>query len=256
MQERFEIINRRGQRIVGVVDHVENAKGVVVVMHGLGGYKEQPHLEAVTRLYQQYGYIAVRPDATHALGESDGSTMGYRATTHVHDLEDVLTWVRKQVWCVGKVHLAGHSMGGFSVNLYAQNFSEHIGSVASLSSTLSGEVFRNQYQGNFDEWQQNGFYVRPSRTRPGAVKKISWEFVEDLDKYDVLVGAQKMTMPVLVLVGDEDHGVSPLDQKRFSELIAGPSVFHLLDATDHNYKNEGSLNALLVVLEEWIKNCL
>ena len=255
MKRRFEIKNRRGQKIVGVVEVVENAKGVVIVMHGSGGFQEQPHLELISDLYQAEGYAVVRFDGTSSLGESEGEMIDFRVTTYLHDLEDLVDWVKKQEWFMGGLHFAGHSIGGLCANIYAQNHPRAVASVVSLSSTLSGAIYRKQTSHNLDAWKACGYRESTSKSKPGHIKRYAWELIEDLDKYDVLEGASKMTMPVLVVVGDEDRGVSPEDQERFCERIAGPSVFYKFKKTDHNYQNEGSLEQLFKVLHDWV-SCL
>lgn len=42
------IQNRKGQNVVVLVEEVKNSKGLAFIMHGLGGFKEQTHLQAMT----------------------------------------------------------------------------------------------------------------------------------------------------------------------------------------------------------------
>lgn len=42
--EKVKIKNRKGQKIAVVVEKLEEQKGLAFVMHGLGGFKEQPHI--------------------------------------------------------------------------------------------------------------------------------------------------------------------------------------------------------------------
>ena len=50
MQKVF-IKNRKGLKISVLVETAENQKGLAFVMHGLGGFKEQAHLEMIADLF-------------------------------------------------------------------------------------------------------------------------------------------------------------------------------------------------------------
>lgn len=42
--EKLFIKNRKNKNIAVVIDETENSKGLAFVMHGLSGFKEQPHM--------------------------------------------------------------------------------------------------------------------------------------------------------------------------------------------------------------------
>ena len=54
------INNRKGQKVAVVVEGEENKKGLAFVIHGLGGFKEQPHVQAMTEAFLENGCTAVR----------------------------------------------------------------------------------------------------------------------------------------------------------------------------------------------------
>lgn len=50
------IYNRNGQKVVVLLDEAVNPKGLAFVMHGLGGFKEQPHIQAMALSFRRWLY--------------------------------------------------------------------------------------------------------------------------------------------------------------------------------------------------------
>ena len=69
---KIVIKNRKEQDISVILEEVKNSKGLVFVMHGLGGFKEQAHIETFAGAFKEKGYTVVRFDKTNTFGESDG----------------------------------------------------------------------------------------------------------------------------------------------------------------------------------------
>ena len=56
-------------------------------MHGLGGFKEQPHIETFAESFFELDYTVIRFDTTNTFGESEGN---YENATVTNYLEDFL----------------------------------------------------------------------------------------------------------------------------------------------------------------------
>jgi predicted alpha/beta-fold hydrolase len=84
---KYAIHNRKGQKIVTVI---ENEKGsrLAIVMHGLGGHKDQPEIRTFAEAYLDEGFTVVTFDTTHSYGESDGKYEDATTTNYYTDLED------------------------------------------------------------------------------------------------------------------------------------------------------------------------
>jgi len=96
MQEKTFIKNRKDQKIAVLIEKPEHPKGLVFVMHGLSGFKEQPHIEAYANAFFENGYTAIRFDTTNTFGESDGNYEDATTTNYYEDLEDVINWAKSQ----------------------------------------------------------------------------------------------------------------------------------------------------------------
>ena len=106
------IKNRKGQKIAVLVEQQKNQKGLAFVMHGLGGFKEQPHIQVFAEAFLDNGYTVVRFDTTNTFGESDGNYEEATTTNYYEDLEDVIEWAKSQSWYEESFCLSGHSLGG------------------------------------------------------------------------------------------------------------------------------------------------
>jgi alpha/beta superfamily hydrolase len=63
-----EIIkNKKDQRIAVIVDMTKNQAGLAFVMHGLGGFKEQVHIETFANAFKENHYTVVRFDTTYQM---------------------------------------------------------------------------------------------------------------------------------------------------------------------------------------------
>jgi alpha/beta superfamily hydrolase len=90
------IKNRKDQDISIIIEKAKNPKGLIFVMHGLGGFKEQAHVETFSKAFRDNDYTVVRFDTTNTFGESDGNYADASITNYYEDLEDVIEWSKNQ----------------------------------------------------------------------------------------------------------------------------------------------------------------
>ncbi|MBL7057701.1 alpha/beta fold hydrolase, partial [Candidatus Woesearchaeota archaeon] len=127
------IENNNGEKICVLVEKNENSKGLVFVAHGLGGYKEQPHIRAFIEAFLEEEFCAVSFDARRGLGESEGTMEFADATSYIEDLEEVIDWAKKQTFYQEPFFMTGHSIGSLSIGLYAENYPEEVKAIAPIS---------------------------------------------------------------------------------------------------------------------------
>ena len=255
------IKNRKGQKISVLVEEVENQKGLVFIMHGLGGFKEQPHIQTFADVFKENSYTTVRFDAANTIGESEGNFENATATNHYEDLEDVIKWAKTQDWYQEPFCLAGHSLGGLCAALYAARHPNEVKALAPISTSISGKMFLEAFSEK-EECDRTGWWTRKSTSKPDVVLKLNWNnFVDDLLKYDLLEVAHKLTMPVLLVVGENDHGTPPEHQRQLLDRISGPKELHIIKGASHTFRKENDFRAynkenlkeIKKILDNWIK---
>jgi pimeloyl-ACP methyl ester carboxylesterase len=252
--EKFFIKNRKGQKIVVLVERAEPQRGLAFVMHGLGGFKEQPHIQAIADTFRENGYTAVRFDTTNTLGESDGQYEDATTTNYYEDLEDVIAWTSSQPWYREPFCLAGHSLGGICTALYAERHPEKVKALAPISTVVSGKLSCEapRAKRENEEWEKIGWRVTMSDSKPGVVKRLKWSHIEDRMKYDLLPEVAKLTMPVLLVVGEHDGNTPPEHQKILYDVLPGPKEMHIIKGAPHTFQDSEHLKEIKGIFVAWL----
>ena len=99
---------------------VSPAKGTIILLHGLGGWKEQPLIVIVADELYKSGYNVVTFDAADGAKGPDADFAHSTVTGFLEDLDDVVGHVTNADWFVGPLLLAGHSLGGTVALHYAR----------------------------------------------------------------------------------------------------------------------------------------
>jgi len=253
------IKNRKNQKLVLLVDVSPNQKGLAFVMHGLGGFKEQAHIKAFADAFKEEGLTVVSFDTTNTLGsgESEGKYEDATTTNYYEDLEDVIKWVKNKSWYQEPFWLAGHSLGGISIVLFAEKYPQKVKALAPISTVVSGKISFDspKYRGNdiLKKWKETAWRIEESKSQPGIIKKLKWSHMEDRLKYDVLPDAQKLKMPVLLIVGDQDDSTPPEHQKMLFGRLPGKKEIHIIKGAPHTFYEENHLSEIKRIFKKWIE---
>ena len=97
-----------------------------------------------------------------------------------------------------------------------------------------------------------------SKSIPGLIKRLKWvPFKEDIVKYDLLKEADKLTMPVLIIVGDKDKSTPLEHQKILFEHIPGDKKeLHVIEGAPHTFRDKEQLKEIKKIMKEWIRKWL
>ena len=258
--EKISIQNRKGQKVVVVVDGTEHQRGLVFLAHGLGSSKDSPRLKIIAESFLEKGFTAVRFDTTNTFGESDGNYEDSTFTTYYEDLEDVIEWARAQEWYQEPFVLVGSSFGGKSTTYYAENYPERVLALVPLATGISGalriEARERREAGRIQQWKESGWKEEKSSSYPERVYRMPWSHMEDDLKYDTLRGAHKLTMPTLFIVGDKDE-TTPQDhiQKLYDAVPAGKKEMHVVAGMGHVFGEE-FFPEVKKIYSDWIDTIL
>ena len=238
-----------------LVEGEENKRGLAFVMHGLGGFKEQPHIQAMTEALLENGYTVVRFDTTNTFGESDGKYEDATITNYYEDLEDVIRWAENQKWYKEPFIMAGHSLGGICTALFAEKYPEKIKGLAPIATVVSGKLSleTDKHRGIVEDWKRTGWLEEKSISKPGVLKRLRWSHMEDRLKYDLLQAVNKLTMPILMVVGSKDPATPPEHQKILFDALPGPKEFHAIKGSGHSFRKDNERKELKKIFYDWIK---
>ena len=253
--EKIFIKNRHDQKIAVVVEKPEKPIGLAFVMHGLGGFKEQPHIRTFIQSFLDNNYIVVSFDTTNSFGESEGSYADATITNYYKDLEDVINWSKSQNWYQEPFILCGHSLGAICSALYAENYPHEVKALMPISTVVSGKLsFEVRKPEEMEDWKKTGWRTTVGYSS-GIVKKLKWSHMEDRLKYDLLEKADKLTMPTLLIVGELDDGC-PLEHQEilFNALPATKKELHIIKGAPHTFKEPEHLKEIYQIMDSWLKS--
>ncbi|PWB38283.1 MAG: hypothetical protein C3F02_04740 [Parcubacteria group bacterium] len=251
--EKIFIKNRGNKKIAVLLNIVEDAKGLVFIMHGLGGFKEQKHIAAVARAFNENNFNVVRFDTTHTLGQSEGSYEDANITNYYEDLEDVINWADQQKWFVKPFALVGHSLGGFCVSYYAEKYPDNVSMLAPLGTVLAGRLtIEARDHKEVAEWRRTGYQVRPSSSKPGVIKKLKWnQYEADTVKYDLRPKLSVIKIPTLFVLGENDFLTE--NNRIYFDALSGKKEWHIVKGADHTFKRDHEIEELYQIVFRWIK---
>lgn len=260
--EKIILKNRKGQNVVGVLEKpTGEVRGTCVVQHGYSGFKEEDHIQIMKDAFLEKGFITFNFDTTNSFNESDGEFIDGTLGLHYEDLEDVVKWTQKQEWFKKPLAITGHSMGGYSVARYAEEYPNEIDLLVSVAPVVSGKLSFEAHDrfnpGDLEEWKEIKVKETTSSSRPGVVKKMTWESMEERLNHDLLPSADKLTMPTLIIVGSEDQSCPPDHVKKFFDAIPGENKsYEVVENAPHTYREDKDLNIVKSVITSWLQSHL
>jgi pimeloyl-ACP methyl ester carboxylesterase len=251
------IKNRNGKTVVILAEHIANPNGLAFVMHGLGGSKDQKHIEMFAKAFTDKNISVVRFDTTNSFGESDGNYEDATATNYLEDLEDVIKWASSKPWYKEPFWLAGHSLGGMCISLYAEANPNKVKGLAPISASISGKLIISSSKNAhlLEEWERTGWRVETKSD--GRTKRLKWSHVADRMKYDITKKANKLSMPVLMIVGSEDTS-TPIEHEKilYNSIPEGQKEFHIIDGAPHTFTEKHHLAEVYTLFDQWIEDKL
>jgi dipeptidyl aminopeptidase/acylaminoacyl peptidase len=255
----MKIQNRKNQNIAILLEKAENQKGLAFVMHGLGGFKEQDHIQVFADAFKDKGFTVVRFDTTNTLGESDGKYEDATITNYYEDLEDVISWASKQDWYQEPFCLSGHSLGGICTALYAEKFPDKVLAVAPISPVVSGqlsfEASKKYETKDLEEWEKTGWLIQESNSKKEVTKKLKWSHMADRLKYDLIPNVAKLTMPVLLIVGENDTSTPPEHiEVLYNAIVGDKKELHIIKNAPHTFRDKEHLNEIKKLFLSWIES--
>ncbi|MBR6478029.1 MAG: alpha/beta fold hydrolase, partial [Lachnospiraceae bacterium] len=132
IMDRYEFQSNKGQVIAAYFYHREgmNAKGVVIMAHGIGGGGHNPYMESAN-CFTENGYYVFAFDATGNDNSEGKSVKGL--PQGVIDLDNAISYVEKSALFEGlPILLFGHSWGGYCVTSVLNEHPE-VAAVCSVS---------------------------------------------------------------------------------------------------------------------------
>lgn len=231
---------------------------LAIVQHGYSGSMDQPHIRAIAETFRRHGFPTLSLDATHSFNASDGNLEDSSILTHLHDLEDCIGWAKGQTWYREPFALAGQSLGGYTVLHYAEEHPEEISLLFPCSAVTTGKKLAEAFERNlpgtiFSDWKNKGFQEIESWDGSGKRGRRPFSWLTGMAGYDAYENIEKLTMPVLMVVGSNDIPTPPDHQLMFYNLLPEPKEMHIIPGSDHSFSEAPHREKMAEILGKWIE---
>ena len=101
-------------------------------------------------------------------------------------------------------------------------------------------------------WEESGWRIEESSSVPGRIRRLPWSHMVDRLKYDVIVEADKLTMPVLLIVGGADDTTPYEHQELFYRALKTKKELHAIEKANHVFTEEKQLLEIKRLISKWI----
>ena len=231
----FWIKNSRGEPLYLQVAGAEDTgnRKLAIIQHGLASNMEHPAVQTAKKAFLDNGYVVVTFDARYSLGKSGNDVSKVRLQTFEEDLKMVVDWAGKQKFYHEPFALAGHSLGGASVLVYAAGHPEQAGILIPITPVVSGQRWEDFCLSRLSfcrDWKKDGFYTYED-------EQISYQTVETAKSYDALRLGDKLKAKVLLIAAEKDNVVNPGDVADLYEALQTSKRLAVVPESGHNFES-------------------
>lgn len=205
---------------------VEAVLPLVILVHGLTGHMEEPHLVGIAKALNEHGYAVLRAEL-YGHGKSGGTLRDHTILHWILEMNDVIRYARGLDW-VSDLYLAGHSAGGLTAMFSGAMMEDHLKALILLAPALcipedakAGKLLWTGYDPENipEEFEFEGHSISSSYLRTASLLPVA-------DAMDAFAG------PVLVVHGDADEQVPFECGVQAAEGYAS-STFAVIPGDDH-----------------------
>ena len=224
-------------------------KPVAILMHGFGGNRRGPLLDAIFDKLSSEGIGVIRFDFD-GCGESDGEFVDMTVPKEIGDAHAVYSYVKELPW-VSKIYLIGHSQGGVVASMTAGDLgTKALGGLALLApaAVLREDAIRGTNHGaNYNSLDPPAFVPLDSGLKLGRDYIVT---AQTLPIYNTASGYQG---PVLMIHGTSDIVVPYTYSLRYNDIYRNGSV-RLIKGVDHIFK--GYEKEAADIIGDYFMNCV
>ena len=182
-----------------------------IVVHGLTGHMEEPHLCAVSETMNDLGIATLRVEL-YGHGQSDGAFEDHDLAKWLHNL-DTVTDYAKSLDFVTDLYLCGHSQGGLAVVIQAGRRPEEYKAILPLAPALMIPRLAKQFP---EDEIPDCFYFHEQRIAQGYILANR--------ALDVDAAIRNYHGPVLLVQGMADTTIVPQDTVDAAKVYANATL--------------------------------
>lgn len=190
------------------------------------------------------GFAVLRFDFT-GLGASEGEFSDTNFSTNVDDLVSAADYLRREF--EAPALLIGHSLGGAAALVAAARIPE-VKAVAVIGAPAEASHAAHQFGDKREEIVREGAAEASLAGRPFTIKK---QFLDDIERADVLGAVSKLARPILILHAPLDETVGAGNASRLFMAAKHPKSFVSLAAADHLLSDPADARYAAGIIAAW-----
>lgn len=198
----------------------------------------------IARALRDHGFAVLRFDFT-GLGASEGEFGDTNFTSNVEDLVSAADYLRRDF--EAPAILIGHSLGGAAAIVAALKIPE-IKGVAVIGAPAEAAHVAKHFGDKREEIEREGEALTPLAGRHFTIRK---QFLDDIERADVLGAAARLARPLLILHAPLDATVGVDNASRLFVAAKHPKSFISLDRADHLLSNAADARYAADVIAAW-----
>ena len=249
MEEALTFHDRHGHNVAAILNAPDKpTTGVAVLCHGFLSGKDSTTNKTLTRLLNEQGLATFRFDF-FGQGNSDGPFEEITTTLAIAHTEAALDLVASKGY--DRIGLVGSSFGGLVAILTAAQHSD----LACLALKCPVVDFAEELRLKFGpkeltRWQATdkipNIMGGPERVR------LRYGFYEDCLKQIAYGPAERITVPTLIVQGEQDECVPLHQSRRLHDALGGPKRLDLLPGADHQFTRGEDFRQMTTSISEWL----
>jgi pimeloyl-ACP methyl ester carboxylesterase len=249
MEEPLTIHDAHGHGIAAILSTPDKpTKYLAVLCHGFLSGKNSTTNRTLTRLLNDQGIATFRFDF-FGQGESDGPFEEITTTLSVHQTETALDLVIARGY--DRIGLVGSSFGGLIAILTTARRRD----IACLALKCPVVDFAEELRLKFGpeellQWQVTDTIPNimggPDRVR------LRYAFYEDCLRQIAYGPAERITVPTLIVQGEQDECVPLHQSQRLGDALGGPRRLDLLPGADHQFTRGEDFRQMTTSICNWL----
>lgn len=257
-QEDWALSGADNHPILGTTHHPDPRvppRGVLLIAHGFKGYKDYGFIPHLAEAAAEAGFIAHRFNFSHSgmtnrLEAFERKDLFERETwgKQVFDLHAVSHAARSGDLAGGGLPQAwfGHSRGGVAVILAAGSAREE-STALSPAAVITAAAPHTAERLNEDDkaaLRERGRIESPS-SRTGEMLYVGRDWLDEMDadpaRYDALVHASRLLIPMLILHGDDDATVPVMSARLLHKAAGSRASLVVIEGASHTFNSPNPL---------------
>ncbi|TAJ10416.1 MAG: alpha/beta hydrolase [Nitrospirae bacterium] len=251
MEQSLTFQDRAGHKVSAILaTPAQPTDLIVVLLHGFLSNKNSTTNKTLTRAFLEQHIATLRFDF-FGQGESEGPFERITITTALDQAKAALDLASAKGY--RRIGLIGSSFGGL-IALMAAADEAGKGRLASLALKCPVPDFEEMLRLEFGPegivaWKRTG--TIPNITGGNERVPLHYAFYEDCARYRGYEAATSVTVPTLIVQGDQDEYVPLHQSRRLLEALRPPKRLDILPGADHGFSKAEDFRAMAGKLIEW-----